>query len=372
MARTPKTPTPKEPVKLRWKQLASGNKSLYLDTCADGRRRYEFLKLYLIPETDAAARMMNANTMRAANAIKAQRIIDLANRKAGIKPRSAGDKITLGAFLAAYRQKHGEDKGGLMACLGSHLKKWRLDAVKLSQIDREFCAELIARLKRSGLKETSQNTYLRRFSALMSEAVRADLIEANPLTKIDPRDRPKEKPKEREFLTPEEVQSLIDTPERNEATRTAFLLACFCGLRVSDLRALTWANVRTEAGRTVLHLRMQKTQREIILPLSPEACRWLRPRAKYERDTDPVFYLCDKVVTYRHLRRWAKAAGIKKTVTWHTARHTFATMLITFGADLYTVSKLLGHSDIKTTQIYARLVDEKKAAAVDLMSGKFH
>lgn len=365
------TPTPKEPVKLRWKQLANGNKSLYLDTCADGRRRYEFLKLYLIPETDAAARMMNANTMRAANAIKAQRIIDHANRKAGIKPRSAGDKITLGAFLKAYLTKHGEDKNCLTACLGAHLKKWRLDIVKLSQIDRDYCAELIDRLRRSGLKENSQNAYFRRFSVLMGEAVRADLIAVNPLAKIPTHDRPKPQQGEREYLTADEVQSLIDTPAANDETKKAFLFACFCGLRVSDLRALTWANIRTETGRTVLHLRMQKTQQNIIIPLSPEACRWLRPRAKYERDTDPVFYLCKKV-TYKHLRRWAKAAGIKKTVTWHTARHTFATMLITFGADLYTVSKLLGHSDIKTTQIYARLVDEKKAAAVDLMSGKFH
>jgi site-specific recombinase XerD len=69
----------------------------------------------------------------------------------------------------------------------------------------------------------------------------------------------------------------------------------------------------------------------------------------------------------RNLKYWAKIAGIDKNLTLHTARHTFCTWLLTKGVDLYTVSQLAGHTNIKTTQIYAKIVDEKKRAAVSLL-----
>lgn len=71
------------------------------------------------------------------------------------------------------------------------------------------------------------------------------------------------------------------------------------------------------------------------------------------------------------LTNWAALAGIKKHVTFHVSRHTFATMALTAGSDIYTISKLLGHSYVKTTQIYAKVVDRKKEEAVDLMSKLF-
>ena len=71
------------------------------------------------------------------------------------------------------------------------------------------------------------------------------------------------------------------------------------------------------------------------------------------------------------LKPWAKAAGIDKRFSFHTSRHTFATMMLTLGADLYTVSKLLGHANVKTTQIYAKIVDSKKVEAVNLVDSVF-
>jgi site-specific recombinase XerD len=75
----------------------------------------------------------------------------------------------------------------------------------------------------------------------------------------------------------------------------------------------------------------------------------------------------ERSVGYDFLHRWAKAAGIKKNVTFHVARHTYATLLLYYGADLYTVSKLLGHKNVKTTQIYAKVMDGTKRKAVNLI-----
>ena len=122
-------------------------------------------------------------------------------------------------------------------------------------------------------------------------------------------------------------------------------------------------------GKQFIRISMQKTKQEIIIPLSENALKWL-PERHAQNDDECVFSRLGEY-TNKGLQLWAAQAGIKKHVSYHVARHTFATMLITFGADLYTVSKLLGHTDIKVTQIYAKLVDAKKVEAVELFNGKF-
>ncbi len=117
-------------------------------------------------------------------------------------------------------------------------------------------------------------------------------------------------------------------------------------------------------GRFQVETVQQKTQEAVYLPLSDNAADQLPPRGE---SGDFVFKLPAHTCIASTLTRWAAAASIEKHVTFHTARHTCATLLLTFGADLYTVSKLLGHSDVKTTQVYAKFVDEKKRQAVDLV-----
>lgn len=97
------------------------------------------------------------------------------------------------------------------------------------------------------------------------------------------------------------------------------------------------------------------------------------PERGEAEDTDNVFRLPSDVYINKVLKVWAQNSGISKVVTFHTARHTFATTLLTLGAaDLYTVSKLLGHTQVKTTTIYAKIVDGKKDEAVTLMSEAFN
>ena len=114
---------------------------------------------------------------------------------------------------------------------------------------------------------------------------------------------------------------------------------------------------------------MIKTKQPLYLPLNKQAMRWLPKRGDAQVD-DKVFPEVSKV--HREtITKWAESAGITKHVTYHTSRHTFATMALTMGADLYTTSKLLGHKNVNTTQIYAKIVNRKKEEAVSLLDSAF-
>ena len=175
----------------------------------------------------------------------------------------------------------------------------------------------------------------------------------------------------REFLTIDEVKTLIDTPCRREDVKGAFLFSCYCGLRISDVLALKWKNVDCVAEQWRINIIMQKTRQPLYLPLSMNARKWM-PERNEAGDDDPVFPTlpCEDTCNVQ-LKPWVRAAGITKHVTYHCARHTFATMLLTLGADLYTVCKLLGHSDVKTTQIYAKIINKKKEDAIGLIDMEF-
>lgn len=106
----------------------------------------------------------------------------------------------------------------------------------------------------------------------------------------------------------------------------------------------------------------------MVLPLNRQSVGWLPPRGM-AADCDAVFGGLPR--NMNALASWVKAAGIRKHVTFHVSRHTFATMTLTLGADIYTTSKLLGHRELRTTQIYARIVDSKKEEAVSLLDSAF-
>lgn len=379
MPRKKVTTKPKEPVRIRTRKLSNGNVSLYLDIYKEGKRTYEFLKMYLVPETNATARTQNANTIQAANAIKSRRIIELTNKEAGINNAQTADKVTLSQFLAAYMEKKRRNRSETLItqirCLGQHLQAWNMINIRLSDIDKKYCLRFVDNMKKSGLKQATQGGYYSTFVAMLNDAVRNELIDVNPFSKLDSEDKIRKISPEREYLTVDEVRLLIRTPLRVKETirrkweyvKQAFLLSCFCGLRVSDLEALKWGDIHQRQGYKEIRLKMQKTQRELVLPLSNEALKQI-PEQKNAADTDHIF---PKLGDYSRviLKEWAKNAGIKKQISWHTARHTFATMLLTYGADLYAVSKLLGHTDIKITQIYAKIIDAKKVEAVNLLNG---
>lgn len=378
MAKTPKKA--KEPVRLRFKELADGNKSIYLDIYRDGKRKYEFLKLYLVPETNPLQKQMNADTLKAANAIKAQRIIELANDEAGIRNNQRG-KMLLVDWLDDYKTMKEDKSKGLLYQIDQCkrlLVNYSGEKTRLRDIDVEYCRGFINFLTKDYKtstgkhfeKVTAQNIY-RIFSRALNAAVKRDIIAFNPCSKLDDTDKIDVPPSQRTYLTIDEVKTLIDTPCRNEEIKRAYLFSAFCGLRISDVCGLRWGNIVEDGEKVKVELVQKKTGNPLYLPLSKQALNWL-PNRGNKADTEAIFSLPTECPINDTLREWATAAGINKKVTFHTSRHTFATMMLTLGADLYTTSKLLGHSDVKTTQIYAKIVDKKKEEAVSLVDNIFN
>ena len=138
------------------------------------------------------------------------------------------------------------------------------------------------------------------------------------------------------------------------------------------MKSLLWSEIHKAAdGRTLYIEHPQvKTKKVVTIPLSNEALKWMPKR---QGDNDEVFHQLRITSTTVEvvLAEWMREAGIQKHITYHCSRHTAATLLLTLGADLYTVSKILGHSSIKMTEVYAKIVDKKKVETVNLVNNVF-
>ena len=164
---------------------------------------------------------------------------------------------------------------------------------------------------------------------------------------------------------------MVATECSHEIVKRAFMFSCYCGLRLSDVYALKWKDLVRDGDIWRVGIVMKKTATPNYLPLSKQATAWMPGRGD-AADSNNVFARLPKGQYLNDLiKAWAKEAGLSKHVTFHTSRHTFATMLLTLGADLYTVSKLLGHANVKTTQIYGKIVDQKKDDAVSRIDKAF-
>ena len=373
----------KEPIRLRVKKLANGNQSLYLDCYIEGKREYEFLKLYLVPETSATNKETNKETWKLANAIKAQKIVELQNNRHGFSMGSVRSKVNLIEYVEMLaerkREKAGGDKRGTCMsyiALTYHLKKYGGEKTAFKQIDKSFCQGFLEYLKTAingnNGKRLSPNTqwgYMKKLETVINSAISDEITDSNPFKQIKSENKPKKLSTEVCYLTIEEVNTLINTPCFYPRIKDGFLFACFSGLRFSDVKGLTWGKLQKDnSGNMFINYVQKKTTKQEYLPISKSAVKYLPERGE-EKDIDSVFKFPSGGYVNLQLRQWAFTAGIKKTVTFHVARHTNATLLLSLEVPIETVSKILGHSDIKTTQIYAKVIDKSKRNAVDKLDG---
>ena len=380
MARKTSAKNTKEPVRLREKELANGVRSLYLDIYVNGKRSYEFLKLYLIPETNPQAKVQNENTMRAANTIKLNRILEITNNKAGLKNTSIRTKMLLKDWMETFRQAQ-EQKGvkdqKLIHNTIHALTAYNIN-VAMRDVNRDYIIGLTNFLRNDyrsprgkKLKDYSIINYLGCLRNALNMAVREDVIADNPIMKLSAQDKVKAPESQREYLTVEEVQQLEATDSPYPHIKQAFLFACYTGLRCSDVRSITWGKIVKDGEKYRLHTVMFKTKRPFYIPLSKKAMQWMPERGD-KTDDELIFEnIPVQVNTKLYLQPWLDKAGITKPITFHCSRHTFGTMMLTLGADIYTTSKLMGHTKVEVTQIYAKIINKKKDDAVSLIDQAF-
>lgn len=370
----------KESVTLREKKLANGNISLYLDIYRDGKRSYEFLKLYITKATTPLEREVNRQTRATAQAIKAKRQIELQNNEYGFNSQFKLDT----PFLEYYRKmcddraKNQESRGNYQnwfSCL-KHLERYCSEDTTFRDITPEWIEGFKSFLDSTGkdlhksnckngdhvkpLAQNSKVSYFNKFRACINQAYDDRIIPINPLRGIEGF---KTEETGRVYLTFDEVKKLANTPCKKPVLKRAFLFSCLTGLRKSDIERLRWRDVENFGDYTRINFKQKKTGGREYLDISDQAVPFMGERGN---DNDLVFsgfkYSAYLLV---ELSKWCIRAGIKKDVTFHTGRHTFAVLMITEGVDLYTVSKLLGHKEISTTQIYAKVVDKVKQEAVN-------
>lgn len=356
----------KEPVRIREKKLKEGNKSLYLDIYIDGRRSYEFLKLYLVPETDKKSRIANRDTMHIAEVIKARRILEIQEGRFDID--GVRDLGLVDYFNRIISKKAGDGVVNMTVYHNTlhHLMMFSGEGTMLSDVDKVFCERFRNYLTHSKLKPSTVCEYLARFKIMLREAFKEGYMSSDLTSFVI---MPKNQCAIKCYLTIDELNLLIGTEYDCcvKRLRDAFLFSCFTGLRWSDITGLRWSDVSDDMTKVVF--RQKKTKGVLYLDIPVPARRYMGERNEDEVNVFDGLFKSARMS--RYLQEWCGKAGVYKPVTFHSARHTFATMMLTLGADLYTVSSLLGHSSISTTQVYAKIVDEKKKAAVNLIDEKF-
>lgn len=361
-------------VTLRKREYPSGKVSLYLDfypaiknprTGEESRREYLGIYIMKSPRT-AQERRINATKMKQAEAIRAQRELSLINEQYGFIDKSKAKMDAVEYFYSLMLTKGPKWLGAY-----DHFNKFVHGKCAFKDLNVELCngfREYLLTAKRLNSKklQISQNSasgYWSTFRAFLASAYKEGYLKENINDNLD---KIELKETRREYLTMDELRRLYNTPCEFPVLREASLFSCLTGLRISDILALTWNDVRDfPDGGKCIRICTEKTDTEATIPISEEALALCGPPS-----TGIVFKGLTRNMVNTYLKPWLKQAGITKYITFHVARHTYATQLIAGGADIYTVSKMLTHKNVSTTQIHADLIDKKKREAAEVIKIK--
>lgn len=360
-------------------QNKTGSISLFLEiykgttTTPDGKvknlRDYEYLNLYLTskPKTPID-KQMNKDTLQLAESIRAKRELEIKNGHYGFN-NDFKQTTNFVDYFKALTEKRKESEGnyGNWDSTLKHLIKFAGTNVSFKEVDQKFCERFKDYLTDTAIKANGQplssasvSSYFNKFRACLKEAVKKGVILHNPATDV-PVVRVHENI--RQYLTLDELKAVAKTECRYDVLKRAFLFSCLTGIRWSDISKMKWSEVSktSEGWRITFH--QQKTQGLQYLDIADQARAYLGETGQpHEKVFTGLIYSSYMNV---ELSKWMMRAGITKDITFHCARHTFAVLQLTLGTEIFTVSKLLGHQELKTTQIYAKIIDKKKREAVN-------
>lgn len=342
----------------------------YLYDSRTGRTiKSENLHLFLIAKpTTPTEKSHNKEMQNLALKIQSMRILQIANEEFGFLDTATREEDFLAYFESEVRRHQSNSKWN-----GSyqHFKRFCKGTCKFGMLNPDYCRrfreylvkEAISKTSHKKISTNSASGYFVAFRSCLKYAYRDKKLEKNIndfLDSIPCNDTDKN------VLTREEFIQLAKTPCKFDVLKRATIFSVFTGLRYSDIRTLQWDHiVRSADGGWCVKKVIQKTGRPEVIPISDEALEWCGPRTYGYVFKHFTYYMANKV-----FKQWISDAGITKELTFHCMRHTTGTLMHANGIDLYTISKMLTHKDVHTTQIYAEVVDKKRRAAAEVISLK--
>ena len=377
-------------ITLRQKDLENNNKSLYLDIYDDGKRKFEFLSLYLLPEVDEKTKEANQKTLERAQQIRSERILH---------PETIPEKGHLMVVpdipdddspeVIDWIQTYMEWMGGnpeyskatvdqtlyLQERMKEFLKAKRRPHITLRKFDKtwfkafllwlknDYVPQKYVRVAPKPLSDASLRNVQQRIVAVFNKAVKVGKLKANPFYQLEKSDTfAKTKVTHKQSLTPDELKTFMASEETNgvRETQLAFGFACLTGLRISDIKALRWSDIFQNEQTNTLVIVQKKTRSMNAVPICSTAMQWMPPKGK----DDKVFHLPANANVDAALKRIAKKVGIQKSISFHTSRHTFGTLIQAATGNIETTKKLMGHKSLKSTSVYADVLTEDKVKAV--------
>ncbi|RKD90415.1 site-specific integrase [Mangrovibacterium diazotrophicum] len=359
------TPGPGMNIRLRGKKLANGKISLYLDYYKgysrnkEGKlltKRYtEYLKIYLLSSPKSQEdRRINKENLDLAQKIRTKRESDLNHNSEGfISPQKK--KVNFLDFCEQYKKTYTKGDPRMIHSAIEAFKGFISDDfISASSIDKSVMEKFRDHLLSNYNGETP-NSYFKRFKKVLNAAVQEGLLSKSPAEGIRCA-KPDGIPKA--ILMPEEIIKLAKTQCGNPEVKRAFLFSLNTGLRFIDIKDLRYKHIQN--AQVVKP--QTKTGKTVYIDLNSTALKLI---GKIEAPEALIFDLPSLDSCLRTIKTWTKRASIEKNITWHSARHSFATILLMNNANIKTVSGLLGHSKLDHTQKYTHLVDELKKKAVD-------
>lgn len=365
-------------VKLREKELSNGQVSLYLDVYQNGKRSYEFLDIYVNRKKPTPE---DSEKYKAAQEIRAQREHEMIVNSHALVDRKKSRKDFV-EFVTEHLSKkaHNNQRTATLYQLRRFAGK---KSIPISAVNLEWLKDF-ERFMLESVSVNSVLTYMQNINGALNALVRSKIIASNPWHEVPFHERLKKTETIRTAWNIQQLQLLANTPcKMNPQYRMVYLFSCFTGLRWGDANGIQWSNIikRKEGEREqwFIHFKQRKTNAVEFLPLTDQAIQILKEReAANGRSSIYIFPEAKETHSRTHLvhrrvdlalKKWAKTAGLdEKKMRFHTARHSYATNMLEVTNDLYIVSKLLGHKNVKTTQIYAQVRDKMKQNAVESFS----
>lgn len=352
-------------VSLRSRPISNGRRTLYLEFYPPVRvretmkvQRYETLGMYIWNKPkNLTQKHYNEAILAQAEAIRALRVQAVINEEFDFldKEKMKGD------FLAYFHKEATQRNNSWMSCY-RHFYKFVDGRCTFRQLTVDLCVRFREYLMNAmqlddptkPLSVNSASNYYRKFRGMLAITLRDDYIRENINEHLE---RIEAKRNRIEFLNFQELYNLSKTPCEIPVLKRASLYACLSGLRISDIMQLTWSNIVPNIKGTGYNMRIrtEKTETEATLPISPDALELCGPR-----ESGLVFKDLTRSMLNKPLKKWLTAAGITKHITFHCFRHTYAVLQLASGTDIYTVSKMLTHKHVTTTEIYLDLLDEMK------------